>query len=343
MSSSEDREGTGGPPEAGAFTPTTAIARVRRRFGGRGAAPPPSPPPSGESGDEEDGMLRMSFLEHLEELRTRLIRCLVGIAVAAGVSLWFTDRLWDIVKEPAVAALKADGYVPQLAQIEPMETFNVIWFKLPILCAIFLASPWVLYQVWAFIAPGLYRRERRWAIPFILTSAGLFLLGGAFGYFVAFRFGLAFLLGIGKGKDVIPMVSVSHYFNLFVNVMLGVGLVFELPVIIFFLTLLRIVTPSFLVRNSRYAILVIFILAAVITPTPDVFNMMLFAVPMCLLFYVGILGGYLLVLRRENRKFPWRTAILIAGGVLLLLAGVLYLFITRYGWRIVPHWPFLSR
>jgi len=288
-------------------------------------------------------MLRMSFLEHLEELRARIIRSLVGIAAAAGVSLWFTDRLWDIVKEPAVAALKADGYVPQLAQIEPMETFNVIWFKLPVLCAIFLASPWVLYQVWAFISPGLYRRERRWAVPFILTAAGLFLLGGAFGYFVAFRYGLAFLLGIGKGKDVIPMVSVSHYFDLFVNVMLGVGLVFELPVIIFFLTLLRIVTPSFLVRHSRYAILIIFILAAVITPTPDIFNMMLFAVPMCLLFYVGIFAGYLLVLHRENRKFPWQTAILIAGVVVLLLAGVLYLSITKYGWRIVPHWPFLAR
>ncbi|MBZ5728578.1 MAG: twin-arginine translocase subunit TatC [Acidobacteriia bacterium] len=287
-------------------------------------------------------MLRMSFLEHLEELRSRLIKCLVGIAVAAVVSLLFTDPLWTFVKQPAISALKNNGYVPNLAQIEPMETFNVIWFKLPILCAIFLASPWVLYQVWAFISPGLYRRERRWAAPFILTAAGLFILGGLFGYFVAFRFGLTFLLGIGKGKDVIPMVSVSHYFDLFVDVMLGVGLVFELPVIIFFLTLLRIVTPSFLVRHSRYAILIIFIAAAIVTPTPDIFNMMLFAVPMCLLFYVGIFAGYLLVLHREHRRFPWRKALPVGLGVLLLLMGVLYLAITKYGLKIVLRWPFLT-
>ena len=103
------------------------------------------------------------------------------------------------------------------------------------------------------------------------------------------------------------MVSITEYFNIFVNVMLGVGLVFELPVIIFFLTLLRIRHASFLVRHSRYAILIIFIIAAVVTPTPDVVNLMLFATPMCLLFYVGIFASYLLVLQRENRKFPWRT------------------------------------
>ncbi len=342
MSSSEDEKGAGALPGGVAPAPITAIEKLRHRLGGGGVTPPPSPPASGE-GDDEDGMLRMSFLEHLEELRSRLIKCLVGIAVAAVVSLLFTDPLWTFVKQPAISALKNNGYVPNLAQIEPMETFNVIWFKLPILCAIFLASPWVLYQVWAFISPGLYRRERRWAAPFILTAAGLFILGGLFGYFVAFRFGLTFLLGIGKGKDVIPMVSVSHYFDLFVDVMLGVGLVFELPVIIFFLTLLRIVTPSFLVRHSRYAILIIFIAAAIVTPTPDIFNMMLFAVPMCLLFYVGIFAGYLLVLHREHRKFPWRKALPIMLGVLLLLLVGAYLAITKYGWKIVLHWPFFIR
>jgi sec-independent protein translocase protein TatC len=139
------------------------------------------------------------------------------------------------------------------------------------------------------------------------------------------------------------MVSITEYFNLFVNVTLGVGLVFELPVIIFFLTLLRIVTPGFLVRNSRYAILAIFILAAIVTPTPDVFNLMLFAMPMCFLFYFGIFAGYLLVLNRENRRFPWKKSMTIVIPVLLLLALVLYLSITRYGMKLVPHWPFLTR
>jgi sec-independent protein translocase protein TatC len=139
------------------------------------------------------------------------------------------------------------------------------------------------------------------------------------------------------------MVSVTEYFDLFVNVILGVGLVFELPILVFFLTLLRIVTPGFLVRNSRYAILIIFIVAAVVTPTPDVFNLMLFAAPMCVLYYVGVFAGYLLVLSRERRSFPWRRAITVVICVLLLLSLVLFLAITKGGFQVVPHWPFLTR
>jgi sec-independent protein translocase protein TatC len=239
-------------------------------------------------------------------------------------------------------AFKLVSQDPQtLAQITPMEAFNVIWVKLPILAAIFLSSPWILYQVWSFISPGLYFKERRWAVPFVLGSAGLFILGGVFAYFVAFRFGLTFLLGIGRGHFVTPMVSISEYFDLFVNVTLGVGLVFEMPVLIFFLTLLRIVKPGFLLSHSRYAILGIFILAAIITPTPDVFNLMLFATPMCVLFYIGIFAGYLLVLNRENRRFPWKKTMTIVIPVLILLGLVLYVAMTIYGLKLVPHWPFL--
>jgi sec-independent protein translocase protein TatC len=138
-------------------------------------------------------------------------------------------------------------------------------------------------------------------------------------------------------------VSMTEYFNLFVNVTMGVGLVFELPVLIFLGILLRLVTPGFLMTHSRYAILAIFIVAAIVTPTPDVFNLMMFAVPMCVLFYYGIFAGYLLVLHRENRRFPWKKTMTIIIPVLLLLALVLYLSITKYGVRLVPHWPFLTR
>ena len=312
---------------------------------GGGRKPPPPPPPSGGDGgdDEEDGMLRMSFLEHLEELRSRLIKMVVGIGVAFVLCLTFTDRLWAFVVQPAAQALKTLGYRQTLVQIAPMESFNIIWMKLPIYCALFVASPWILYQVWAFISPGLYRRERRWAAPFVLCSAGLFILGGVFAYFVAFRYGLTFLLSIGKGNYVEPMVSLSEYFDLFINVTLGVALVFELPVLIFFLTLLRVVSPGFLLNHSRYAILIIFIVAAIVTPTPDVFNLMLFATPMCLLFFVGIFASYLLVLSREGRRFPWGKALTIVGIVLLLLAGMLYVAITRYGLKLVPYWPFIAR
>lgn len=289
-------------------------------------------------------MLRMSFLGHLEELRSRIIKSLMGVAAAFAFSLLYCNQLWDIISQPAVSALKTLGYKEQnLAQIEPMEAFNIIWFKLPVLCAIFLASPWIIYQVWAFISPGLYKKERRWAAPFVLGAGGLFIAGGLFAYFVVFRFGLTFLLSIGMGNHVVAVLSMTEYFNLFVNVTLGVGLIFELPVIIFIGILLRLVTPGFLIRHSRYAILAIFIIAAIVTPTPDVFNLMLFAVPMCVLFYFGIFAGYLLVLHRENRRFPWKTTMTIVIPVLLLLALVLYLTITKYGMKLVPHWPFLVR
>jgi sec-independent protein translocase protein TatC len=323
---------------------TTGAGGFLARWGGGGGGRRP-PPPTGEGGDEEEGgMLRMSFLEHLEELRSRIIRALIGVGVAFAISLTFTYQLWQFVSAPAVDALKTlKVNPPELAQIDPMDGFNTIWVKLPILCSIFIASPWILYQVWAFISPGLYRRERRWAAPFIICSAGLFISGGLFAYFVAFRYGLTFLLGIGQGYNVRPIVSITTYVDLFINVVLGVGLVFELPVLIFFLTLLRIVNPQFLLNHSRYAILIIFIAAAIITPTPDVFNLMLFATPMCLLFFVGIFASYLLVLQREGRRFPWRRVLPIVAVVLLLIAIGIYIAITRYGVKVVPHWPFLTR
>jgi sec-independent protein translocase protein TatC len=346
MSSSEGTPGAGLPQKGSASgaAPVDAIEKLRRRVGAIGGAPPPpSPPSDGEEDSDDEDMLRMSFLEHLEELRSRIIRSIIGVGVAFTVSLVFSSRLWDIVRQPAAQALTSLGYDPDLVVISPMEGFNIIWFKLPLLCSIFLSFPWIVYQVWAFISPGLYKRERRWAVPFILSSGGLFLGGGCFAYFVVFKYGLTFLLGIEHGNGVKAMVSISEYFDLFVNVTLGVGVVFELPILIFFLCLLRIVTPGFLVRHSRYAILIIFIIAAVVTPTPDVFNMMLFALPMCLLFYVGIFAGYLLVLNREQRRFPWPKVLLVAFGVLLLLAGWAYLAITRFGFKLVPHWPFLTK
>lgn len=343
MSSFEAEQGARAPERGGLFSRASgALDKLRHKLGGHDVPPAPPPPP-GEEDEDDDDMLRMSFMDHLTELRTRLLRMVFGVLIAAIGCLAFSERIWDIVRQPAAAALKSLGRGEDLVQIAPMEAFNVIWFKMPLMCAVFVASPWVLYQIWSFISPGLYRRERRWAAPFIIVSAGLFILGGCFAYFVVFRFGLTFLLSIGSTNYVIPMVTISEYFNLFVNVMLGVSLVFELPILIFFLTLLRILSPAFLIRNSRYAILAIVLLAAVVTPTPDVFNLMLFATPMCLLFYVGVFASYLLVLHREQRRFPWKGFSLIVLAVLLILAGALYLAITKYGYHLVPNWPFLLR
>jgi sec-independent protein translocase protein TatC len=334
-------------PSEAIESPAAVAEVVPAPIAARTPPPPPSPPPppEEEEGDEEEeGMLRMSFMEHLEELRSRILKALGGMVVAFFVSMFFTKDLWRIVSEPAVSALTHLGInPPELVAITPMEQFNIIWLYMPILVSVFLGSPWIVYQVWAFISPGLYRREKRWAVPFILCTAGLFIVGGVFAYFIAFRYGLEFLLGIGRDVNVRPMVSISEYFDLFVNVTVGVGLVFELPVIIFFLTLLRIASPRFLVRHSRYAILGIVVLAAVVTPTPDVINMMIFAIPMVMLFFVGVFASYLLVLRREGKGFPWKLALLFLAALLVVGGGVLAYLGHKYGFHFMPQWPFFAK
>ena len=327
------------------FAEVPASKAVVTTPAGGGRKPPPPPPDDEEEPDRDDeGMLRMSFLEHLEELRSRLIKALLGFVVAFVACVGFSMQLWDIIRAPAFDAMVKIGIKdPELVIIEPMESFMIIWFKLPLVVSLFIGSPWVLYQVWAFISPGLYKRERRWAVPFVAVTAGLFISGGLFAYFVAFRYGLAFLLGLGLSGGVRPMITVTHYFDLFVDVILGVALVFELPVVIFFLTLLRIVSPRFLMRHSRYAILAIVILAAVVTPTPDVFNMMLFAVPMVALYFVGLFASYLLVLRREGRSFPWKQALPFIGIGIVVLAGIAFFAFRHYHYHILNHWPYLTR
>jgi sec-independent protein translocase protein TatC len=286
----------------------------------------------------------MSFMEHLEDLRSVILRSLGGVIVAFVAAFLFAKQIWDIVSAPAVSALKTLGVKPpNLAQLSPMEFFNVVYIKLPLLVAVFIGSPWIFYQIWSFISPGLYKREKRWAVPFILATAGLFIIGGLFAYFVAFRYGLVFLLGMGLDSHVSSVVSIDTYFDLFVNVTLGVGLVFEMPVIIFFLTLLRVASPRFLLRHSRYAILAITIIAAIVTPTPDAFNMTLFTIPMIALYFLGLFASYLLVLRREGKKFPWWIVWLVILGVLLIAAGIVAMLVYHYHFHLIQKWPFLIK
>ena len=308
-------------------------------------AKPPTPPAPKDDDEEpdEEGMARMSFVEHLEELRKRLIRAIVGFVAAFLACLAFAPKLWELISAPAIDALKHINAEPFLYSTQPMEQFNTIWIKAPMIVSLFVGSPIILYQIWAFIAPGLYKRERRWAVPFILCTSGLFIAGGLFGYFVIFRFGLEFLLGIGRDLSVKSIITISEYFDLFVNVMLGVGLVFELPVFVFFLSLLRIVSPRFLVQHSRYAILGIVIVAAVVTPTPDVFNLMLFAMPMIALYFVGVFAAYLLQLSREGKRFPWGKLVLVLLGLLLLTAAGVAVAVIKYGFKIHYWWPLLTK
>jgi sec-independent protein translocase protein TatC len=273
-------------------------------------------------------MATMSILEHLGELRSRILRALSGFGAAFLLSMIFANQLWDLVQAPGLAAFRQLGRGGFIA-IDPMEQFSIIWMWTPLVAAIFVAAPWVIYQCWAFIAPGLYPSERRWAVPFIVCTAGLFITGGVFAYFVVFRYALIFLLGIGGPVGVTPLISIELYFERFVNVMLGVAVTFELPVAIFFLTLNHVASPSFLARNSRYAIIAIVILAAIITPSQDAFNLTMFAVPMILLYFLGVFASFLLVMRREKRAFPWRIFCywLIAMTTVLAIA-----------WAIVARW-----
>jgi len=222
------------------------------------------------------------------------------VGVAFLLSMTFMNPLWRVVSRPAEGALRELGLAPRLVFTTPTEAFSTAWVKLPLLAALFLASPWVLYQLWAFISPGLYARERRWAVPFVVSTAALFIAGGAFAYFVVFRYSLVFLLGMGRDLNVQSMVTMSDYFDLFIDVTLGVGMIFELPVLLFLLTALHIVTPRFLLRHSRYFILGITIVAAIVTPTQDAFNLGLLVVPLCLLFFLGVLASWLLVRYRRR-------------------------------------------
>jgi sec-independent protein translocase protein TatC len=273
---------------------------------------------------EEEGMLRMSILEHLEELRARILRALYGFGVVFLICVVESEKLFDIVMAPGWDAMRRTG-IPGAAfvAIGIMEQFQIIWVWTPLVASLFLASPWILWQLWAFLSPGLYKREKKWAIPFVLSTAGLFLLGGAFGYFLAFRNGMEFLLGIGKNTHVLPLISIADYFDTFVDLMLGIGVAFELPVLLFFLTLIRVASPGFLLNHSRYVILGVVILAAILTPSPDVFNLMLFAVPMVLLFFLGIFLSYLLVLKREGRRFPWAAFLVWLAIAVALIVAVL--------------------
>ena len=314
-----------------------------------GTAPPPPPTDDGDDGDgddddDEEGMARMSFLEHLEELRTRILRALGGLLVVYLFCLAFANDLLRLAIEPFRGAARAiagpGGEMIQMINTRPLEQFQVQYIKVPLLAAVFLGAPWLTYQAWQFIAPGLYRKEKRWALPFIFTTASLFVLGGVFCYFVALRVTLQFLLTVTE--EVEPYISVSDYLNTFIILEIGLGLVFQLPVLIFFFTLLRLTTPRFLLRNVRYAVLVMFIVAAIITPTGDPLTMTLFAGPMILLYFVGIGASWLLVLRREGRRLPWLRIGLSVLAFFGLIAAIIAYMHFAHGYGLIPDFPWFG-
>jgi sec-independent protein translocase protein TatC len=247
-----------------------------------------------EQDEQEISGGQMSFLDHLEELRKRIINSLIAIAVAFGVCWWFSLALFKAVSRPINLA-----GVSSLVASTPTEGFN-LQLKLAVMAAIFLAAPFVLGQVWLFISPGLYKHERKYALPFIFFSSLLFVLGGLFGYFIAFPFALQFLIQWEKDMGLTVLINTSEYFDLFIMVELGLAVIFEIPAVIFVLSRIGLVSGPFLLRNTRYAILVSAVVAAVITPTTDIPNMMMMMVPMVGLYLLGVVVAYVFGKKRTR-------------------------------------------
>src|SRR5271167_1858817 len=243
--------------------------------------------PAGASGDasKTEAMPTMGFLDHLEELRRRLVYSIAAVAVGFFACWWKVERIYDVMQRPIMQALKANGLSEKLVYLNPTEPFN-LYLKIAALAGLFLTSPFVLYQVWMFISPGLYRNEKRYVIPFMVSTIALFTAGGYFGYKIVYPRALDFLIHFGRQFQ--PMITIGEYTSLFLSIVLGMGLIFEMPILIFFLALMGIVSAGFMWNNFRYAILLIFIIAAIVTPTPDMVNMFVFAAPMVALYAVSI-------------------------------------------------------
>jgi len=232
----------------------------------------------------------MSLLEHLEELRRRIIHSVVYLVVGFGVAWGFHEKIYALMQAPITFALKKHGLPPQLVIHNPIDGFNM-YLKISFMGGCIIAAPFVLYQVWLFISPGLYQSEKRYVVPFMAATIGLFLAGAYFGYRWVFPGSLDFLFTFSH--EFRPLIEVNEYTDLFLTVILGLGITFELPILVLFLSLFGIVGPRFLWKNIRYAILIIFIIAAIITPTPDVLTMCVFATPMLCLYLLSIGVSYL--------------------------------------------------
>jgi len=240
---------------------------------------------------------KMSFMEHLGELRTRIMWSLLAAGIGIVIALFITDPVMRFISRPIL------NMKTELVFTSPTEAFWT-WMKVAMMLGIFISMPGILYQVWKFVAPGLHAHEKKYAAPFILVGSLLFLIGGVFAMLIIIPYASTFLVNFGQEKGWKPMLTVSSYTDFVIKFTLAFGLVFELPVVITILSLIGVVTPQFLSKNRKYAILVNFIIAAVLTPTPDMINQTLMAGPLCILYEVGIICARLATRRRRQAALP---------------------------------------
>jgi len=249
-------------------------------------------------GQDEEDLERMGLLEHLEELRDRILYSLIAFFIAFVACWTFAKPIYNFLSKPIYLFLKEGEKLAYTSVTEPF----MLYIKVAALAAVFIASPFILYQVWSFVAPGLYKTENRMVGPFIFFGSMLFLAGGAFAYYIAFPFAVQFLLGMGE--DFEAVITVNNYLSFLMTIVLGLGVMFELPTVIFLLSRFGLVTPRFLMRNFRWAVVIIFTVAAVITPTPDVVNLCVFALPTIVLYLVGVAVAAIFKPDRELAQEP---------------------------------------
>lgn len=222
----------------------------------------------------------MTFLEHLEELRKRIFYSLIALGVAAVVGFLVSQRVLDLLTRP----------VPRLVFLAPAEAF-VTHLKVALVAGLFISSPVIFYQFWRFVRPALYKHEVKYTASAVVVSSVLFVAGVAFSYLVVVPVAMKFLLSF-QGPKLQAMISIGEYVGTVGAFLLACGVIFQLPVIMFFLTKLGVVTPRLLMKNQRIAVVLVFIVAAVLSP-PDVFSQALMAVPLLVLFELGVLASFL--------------------------------------------------
>jgi len=247
--------------------------------------------------EKREEIKKQTFLEHLGELRTRLLWSIGYLVLGFCVAYIFHKQIFHIVSLPLLE-LAPKQYKNVFAFHHLSEPFFT-YLRLSFYAGLFFASPFILHQLWLFISPALYKDEKKYAVPFIFFATILFLAGGAFGYFVGLKYMISFFLSEAEG--LVPVLTMEGYFSLAITVIVGMGIVFETPILIFFLSILGIVDYKFLLSKFKYVIFIIFLIAAIITPSGDPITQTVFAVPMLLLYILGIFVAYLFG-KKNNEK-----------------------------------------
>jgi len=257
----------------------------------------PGPAPAAEPSVPENEV-KLSFMDHLVELRKRLVRSILGVALGMLVIAIFVQEIFDWLMIPVRQALPAGT---KLIYIDPIEPF-MVYMKVAIYGGIFAAVPWILWQLWQFVAPGLYRKEKRLVFPFIFWGTALFYMGAAFCRFLVMPPAFPAILGIARAETASPMLGMSATLGIVAAMLLGFGIVFELPLVMAFLAMIGLVSPEFFAKYRRHAVVVNVTVAAIITPTGDPINLSLMAVPMIIFYEIGIIAARVLAKKRRERN-----------------------------------------